>query len=66
MAKDRDITDSPWLKVAAGIALLILSVVGAVVLEKMNDLSSELGQMAKAVEQIDELSDIKERLITLE
>jgi len=55
-----DITSNKWVNAIASVILLIVGTVGAIVLERMGDLQSELGSMTEAV------SRIKERIVKLE
>jgi hypothetical protein len=50
----------------ASVALVIIATVAAIVLERMGDLQSELGEMTSSIERIAEIDEIKERLVTLE
>jgi predicted SnoaL-like aldol condensation-catalyzing enzyme len=55
-----------WVNTIASIVLLIVGTVAAIVLERMGDLQNELGSMTEAVSRIEELEDVKERLVKLE
>lgn len=61
-----DVTSNKWVNAIASIVLLIVGTVGAIVLERMGDLQSELGSMSEAVSRVEELEHIKERIVKLE
>jgi hypothetical protein len=61
-----DVTRNKWVNTIASLILLIVGTVAAIVLERMGDLQSELGSMTEAITQLDELENIKERLVKLE
>lgn len=58
--------NNTWVKIASTIIVLIVSGVGAVVLERMGDLQTEIGSLSQSVDRVKELDQVKERIITLE
>ena len=66
MKEEKNLFEHSWLKIAATIVVLIVSGVGAVVLERMGSLQQELGSLSHSVNRVSELDEIKERLVKLE
>ena len=64
--RKNSLTDNIWVKVACTIVVLVVSGVGAVVLERMGSLQTELGSLGESVDRVKELDGIKERLVRLE
>ena len=64
--RKNSLTDNIWVKVASTIVVLVVSGVGAVVLERMGSLQTELGSLGESVDRVKELDGIKERVIRLE
>ena len=58
--------ENAWIKITASLIVLIVSGVGAVVLERMGSLQEQLGGLSNSVLRVQELDGIKERLISLE
>lgn len=55
-----------WLNIVASLVLVIVGTVGAIVLERMGDLQTELGSMTEAVSRVGEIEEVKERVVKLE
>lgn len=67
MSEDKeDFKNNKWLKIASTIVVLIVSGVGGVVLERMGSLQAELGSLSQSVNRIDEIDNMKERVVRLE
>lgn len=60
------VSDSLWLKVISSVVLLIVGTTSAVVLERMGGLEENLGQLSGAVNRVEELDHLSERVTVLE
>ena len=60
------VVDTWFIRAVGAIVVLIVGTIGAVSLERLGDIQSELGQMSASVDRISEIDEIKERLLVLE
>ena len=58
--------DTWFIRAVGAIVVLIVGTIGAVSLERLGDIQTELGQMSASVDRIAEIDEIKERLLVLE
>jgi hypothetical protein len=61
-----DFKSTRWVNIVATVVLLVVGTAASVTLERLGDLQNELGSMTEAVSRVEELEDVKERLVKLE